>query len=127
MKILHDPRFRLLAATAAVTLAALAFRYGVLEDETRQFACQGVDTLSCRALGLFGVLVWHKAFGWAALPFAVLAWLWPRRAALIPALALSALGLVLYNADQASVAAVLSIVALARLNAPITQATASTL
>jgi hypothetical protein len=94
---------------------ALYLRYMALENNTVSLACQaGLRTWLCDAFRLTIVLFNHNVFGYVALAAALLNLLRPSVALLALALAASAFGIVLHNADLAALAAGLLILSLAR-------------
>jgi hypothetical protein len=94
---------------------AIYLRYLAIEYAPVSLACQaGLDTWLCAAFRLTIVLFNHSVFGWLALAAAVLNLLRPSVALLSVALAASASGLVLHNADLSGFAAALLILSLAR-------------
>lgn len=105
----------LLAVTGATLAGAYAVRFLWVEDSALGFACAADMTAPC-ALRQALILSFHwKVIGVAAVALGALA-LW-RGGPVATALALiaSAKALVLYNTDLGSLAAVLALIALARL------------
>ena len=94
---------------------ALWLRYRALEFSDVSLACQaGLDTWLCATFRLVIVLFNHSAFGWIALGAALLNLLRPSMLLVAVALAATAFGLVLHNANLAGVAAALLMLSLAR-------------
>src|ERR1700728_771857 len=79
---------------------ALYLRYMALENNTVALACQGgLRTWLCDTIGLTIVLFNHSVFGWVALAAAPLNLCRPSIVLVTLALAASAFGMVLHNAD----------------------------
>lgn len=114
-RIAQDRRWHLLFATAVFVALVYTFRFQWLEDQARGLACEGSSSVLC--LFRQGVidLFWHQVFGWTALVLSLLALAWPLRITLIPALAMTAIALVLYDVDTGSLAAMITLVSLARM------------
>ena len=94
---------------------ALYLRYLAIEYAPVSLACQaGLNTWLCTSFRLTIVLFNHSAFGWMALGAALLNLLRPSILLLGVALAASAFGLVLHNANLAGLAAALLMLSLAR-------------
>ena len=94
---------------------ALYLRYMALENSTVALACQdGLQTWLCTTFRLTIVLFNFGVFGWAALIVAFLNLLRPSVVLVAAALAASAFGVVLHNADLAAVAVGFLILSLAR-------------
>jgi hypothetical protein len=94
---------------------ALYLRYLAIEYATVALACQaGLDTWLCATFRLTIVLFNHSAFGLVAVVAAALNLLRPSIVLVALALAASAFGLVLHNADLSGLAVALLIVSLAR-------------
>jgi len=94
---------------------ALYLRYMALENNTVALACQdGLQTWLCTTFRLTIVLFNFGVFGWAALIVAFLNLLRPSVVLVAAALAASAFGVVLHNADLAAVAVGFLILSLAR-------------
>ena len=94
---------------------ALYLRYLAIEYAQVSLACQGgLSTWLCTAFRLAIVLYNHSVFGWVALAAALLNLVRPSIALILVALAATAFGLVLHNADLAGLAAALLILSLAR-------------
>jgi len=94
---------------------ALYLRYMALENSTVALACQdGLQTWLCTTFRLTIVLFNYGVFGWAALIVAFLNLLRPSVVLVAAALAASAFGVVLHNADLAAVAVGFLILSLAR-------------
>ena len=94
---------------------ALYLRYLALENNTVALACQGgLQTWLCATFRLTIVLFNHGVFGWAALIVALVNLLRPSVVLVALALAASAFGVVLHNAELAALAAGLLILSLAR-------------
>jgi hypothetical protein len=94
---------------------ALYLRYLAIEYAQVSLACQaGLDTWLCRTFRLVIVLFNHSVFGWVALGAALFNVLRPSIVLVVVALAGTAFGLVLHNANLAGVAAALLMLSLAR-------------
>lgn len=94
---------------------ALYLRYMALENNTVALACQaGLNTWLCGTFRLTIVLFNHGVFGFVALAVALLNLLRPSIVLCSLALAASAFGVVLHNADLSALAAGLLILSLAR-------------
>jgi hypothetical protein len=94
---------------------ALYLRYLAIEYAQVSLACQGgLSTWLCTTFRLAIVLYNHSVFGWVALASASLNLVRPSIALILVALAATAFGLVLHNADLAGLAAALLILSLAR-------------
>jgi len=94
---------------------ALYLRYMALENNTVALACQdGLQTWLCTTFQLTIVLFNYGVFGWAALIVAFLNLLRPSVVLVAAALAASAFGVVLHNADLAALAVGFLILSLAR-------------
>jgi hypothetical protein len=94
---------------------ALYVRYLAIEYAQVSLACQGgLNTWLCATFRLSIVLYNHSVFGWVALAAAALNLLRPSIALITVALAATAFGLVLHNANLAGLAAALLILSLAR-------------
>ena len=94
---------------------ALYLRYLAIEYAQVSLACQGgLSTWLCTTFRLAIVLYNHSVFGWVALATALLNLVRPSIALILVALAATAFGLVLHNADLAALAAALLILSLAR-------------
>jgi hypothetical protein len=94
---------------------ALYLRYLAIEYAQVSLACQaGLDTWLCRTFRLVIVLFNHSVFGWVALGAALLNLFRPSIVLVVVALAATAFGLVLHNANLAGVAAALLMLSLAR-------------
>jgi hypothetical protein len=94
---------------------ALYVRYLAIEYAQVSLACQGgLNTWLCATFRLSIVLYNHSVFGWVALAAAALNLLRPSIALVTVALAATAFGLVLHNANLAGLAAALLILSLAR-------------
>jgi hypothetical protein len=94
---------------------ALYLRYLAIEHAQVSLACQGgLDTWLCATFRLVIGLYNRAVFGWVALGVALLN-LWRPSVVLVAvAVAATAFGLVLHNADLAGLAAALLILSLAR-------------
>ena len=100
---------------------ALYLRYLAIENGTVSLACQaGLDTWLCRTFRLTIVLFNHRLFGAVALAVALLNFVRPSLFLMTVALAASAFGVVLHNADLSALAAGVLILSLAR-PAPLTE------
>ena len=94
---------------------ALYLRYMAIENNTVALACQaGMRTWLCDSFRLTIVLFNHSVFGWVALAAAALNLFRPSIVLVTLALAATAFGIVLHNADLAGLAAGLLILSLAR-------------
>ena len=94
---------------------ALYLRYLAIEYAQVSLACQGgLSTWLCTTFKLAIVLYNHSVFGWVALATALLNLVRPSIALILVALAATAFGLVLHNADLAGLAAALLLLSLAR-------------
>lgn len=94
---------------------ALYLRYLAIEYAQVSLACQGgLGSWLCTTFRLAIVLYNHSVFGWVALGAALLNLVRPSIALILVALAATAFGLVLHNADLAGLAAALLILSLAR-------------
>jgi hypothetical protein len=94
---------------------ALYLRYLAIEYAQVSLACQGgLSSWLCTTFRLAIVLYNHSVFGWVALAAAVLNLVRPSIALILAALAATAFGSVLHNADLAGLAAALLILSLAR-------------
>ena len=94
---------------------ALYLRYLAIEYAQVSLACQGgLSSWLCTTFRLAIVLYNHSVFGLVALAAALLNLVRPSIALILVALAATAFGLVLHNADLAGLAAALLILSLAR-------------
>jgi hypothetical protein len=94
---------------------ALYVRYLAIEYAQVSLACQGgLHTWLCATFRLTIALYNQSVFGWVALAAAALNLLRPSIALVTVALAASAFGLVLHNANLAGLAAAMLILSLAR-------------
>jgi hypothetical protein len=94
---------------------ALYLRYLAIEYAQVSLACQaGLDTWLCATFRLVIALYNHSVFGWVALAAAALNLLRPSLVLVAVALAATAFGLVLHNANLAGIAAALLMLSLAR-------------
>ena len=94
---------------------ALYIRYGAIEQSAVGLACAaGLDTWLCLARNVAIVLFGHSVFGWGALILSLLNLLRPSLVLFGAALALTCMGIVLYNVGLASLAAGALILSLAR-------------
>jgi len=94
---------------------AMYLRYLAIENSTVSLACQaGLDTWLCASFRLSIVLFNHGVFGGVALAAALLNLLRPSVVLVAVALAASAFGMVLHNADLSALAAGVVILSLAR-------------
>ena len=94
---------------------ALYLRYLAIEYAQVSLACQGgLSSWLCTTFRLAIVLYNHSVFGWVALAAALLNLVRPSIALILVALAATAFGLVLHNANLAGLAAALLILSLAR-------------
>ena len=94
---------------------ALYLRYLAIEYAQVSLACQGgLSSWLCTTFRLAIVLYNHSVFGWVALAAALLNLVRPSILLMLVALAATAFGLVLHNADLAGLAAALLILSLAR-------------
>jgi hypothetical protein len=105
----------LLLITLLALGEALYLRYLAIEYAPVSLACQaGLDTWLCATFRLTIILNNHSVFGWVALAAALLNFLRPSILLVALALAATAFGLVLHNANLAGVAAALLLLSLAR-------------
>jgi len=94
---------------------ALYMRYVAIENTPVGLACAaGLDTWLCSSRRITIALYQNGVFGWAALIVAAVHFLRPTLIVFTVALALTCLGVVLYSAGLASVAAGLLVLSLAR-------------
>jgi hypothetical protein len=94
---------------------ALYLRYLAIENVQVALACQaGLNTWFCAAFRLTINLFNHSVFGWVALGVALLNLVRPSPLLVSVALAATAFGLVLHNANLAALAGALLILSLAR-------------
>lgn len=106
----------LAALVAAVTAAALAARYQIIQPADAALACQSATApwwCGLRA-GLVALFPW-SGFGWVSVAAGVLALAWRPAGGL--ALCAGAAGLVLYDAETAAVGVVLGLIAVSRRGA----------
>jgi hypothetical protein len=105
----------LLLITLLALGEALYLRYLAIEYAPVSLACQaGLDTWLCTTFRLTIVLYNHSVFGWVAFGAALLNLLRPSILLVALALAATAFGLVLHNANLAGVAAALLLLSFAR-------------
>jgi hypothetical protein len=105
----------LLPITLLALGEALYLRYLAIEYAPVSLACQaGLDTWLCATFRLTIILYNYSVFGWVALGAALLNLLRPSILLVALALAATAFGLVLHNANLAGVAAALLLLSLAR-------------
>jgi hypothetical protein len=105
----------LLLITLLALGEALYLRYLAIEYAPVSLACQaGLDTWLCATFRLTIILYNYSVFGWVALGAALLNLLRPSILLVALALAATAFGLVLHNANLAGVAAALLLLSLAR-------------
>jgi hypothetical protein len=94
---------------------ALYMRYLGIENTQVGLTCAaGLDTWLCRSRHVVIALYHNSAFGYAALVVALVNFLRPTLVVFAVALALTCLGVVLYNVGLASLAAALLVLSLAR-------------
>ena len=94
---------------------AMYLRYLVIEQSSVGLACDaGLTTWLCLSRKVAAGLFNHQVFGWAALGAAVLNLIRPSAVLFAIALALTAFGVVLYNASLAALAAGILIMSFAR-------------
>jgi hypothetical protein len=94
---------------------AMYMRYLVIEQSSVGLACDaGLTTWLCLSRKVVSGLFNHQVFGWTALGAAVLNLIRPSAALFAIGLALTAFGVVLYNAPLAALAAGLLIISFAR-------------
>jgi hypothetical protein len=94
---------------------ALYLRYLAIEYTPVSLACQGgLDTWLCATFRLVVILFNESVFGWVAFAAALLNFIRPSILLVAIALAATAFGLVLHNANLAGIAAALLILSLAR-------------
>jgi hypothetical protein len=115
LRMMTMRQFLILTATGAVFAAAYAVRFLWVEDSALGFACAADMTAACAVRQAFIVGFHLKVFGIAAVALGGLALVMRTGATAALALAASALALVFYNTDLGSFAAVLGLIALARL------------
>ena len=113
--LLHSARAPVVLSFIPLLLLVLSARYFWLQDETASHSCAlGAASVQCSLRSVMGTLMYTKSLGIASILAACLA-LWVRRPVImVPALGLTVLALVFYNADYAALAATLLIVAVAR-------------
>ena len=105
----------LLLITLLALGEALYLRYLAIEYAPVSLACQaGLNTWLCATFRLTISLYNHSVFGWVALGAALLNLLRPSILLVALALAATAFGLVLHNANLAGVAVALLLLSLAR-------------
>jgi hypothetical protein len=105
----------LLLITLLALGEALYLRYLAIEYAPVSLACQaGLDSWLCTSFRLTIILYNHSVFGWVALGAALLNLLRPSILLVALALAATAFGLVLHNANLAGAAAALLLLSLAR-------------
>jgi hypothetical protein len=94
---------------------AMYLRYLVIEQSSVGLACDaGLTTWLCLSRKVASGLFNHQVFGWAALGAALLNLIRPSAVLFAIGLALTAFGVVLYNAALAALAAGLLIISFAR-------------
>jgi hypothetical protein len=94
---------------------AMYLRYTAMENSTVSIACySGLNTWLCGTFRLVIALIRYEIFGAVALAAALLNLMRPSLVLLAVALAATASGLVLHNADLAALAAGILILSLAR-------------
>lgn len=94
---------------------ALYLRYLGIENTQVGLACAaGLDTWLCASRRIAVALFEHSVFGYAALIVAAVNFLRPTLVVFAVALAITCLGVVLYNVGLSSVAAALLVLSLAR-------------
>jgi len=94
---------------------ALYIRYMAIEQSSVGLACAaGLDTWLCRSRAVIAMLFKHSVFGFGALAVALLQLLRPSLTLFAVALALTCLGIVLYNVQLSSLAAGLLALSFAR-------------
>ena len=94
---------------------ALYIRYLAIEQSTFGLACAGgLDTWLCSSRAVITVLFKNAVFGWAALCVALVNLLRPSLVVFAVALALTCLGIVLYNVQLSGIAAGLLVLSFAR-------------
>lgn len=111
-------QFSALAAVALLTAGAYVLRVDWVENQTLGFACEASDSLECSARQGLVMAFHYQLFGWGGLVLGALGLIWPRYSLAVAGLAVSALGIVFYNVDPASVGAVFALIALARSRVP---------
>ncbi len=113
--LLHPARMPVVPAFFFLLILLLSARYFWLQDEAMSHACAlGAVSFQCSLRSSLGILMYTKALGILSIPVAGLA-LWIRRpVVMVPALALTLMALVFYNADYGAVAATIMVVAVAR-------------
>jgi hypothetical protein len=94
---------------------ALYMRYTAIEQSSVGLACAaGLDTWLCWSRAMLAVLFKHSVFGFAAVAVALVNLLRPSLVLFALALALTCLGIVLYNVVLSGLAAGLLVLSLAR-------------
>ena len=94
---------------------ALYIRYMAIEQSTVGLACAaGLDTWLCASRAVIAILFKHSVFGFAALAVALVNLLRPSLVVFAVALALTCLGIVLYNVALSSLAAGVLVLSFAR-------------
>lgn len=94
---------------------ALYIRYLAIEQSSVGLACAaGLDTWLCSLRAVITVLFKNVVFGWAALFVALVNLLRPSLVVFAAALALTCLGIVLYNIQLSGIAAGLLVLSFAR-------------
>lgn len=113
--LLHPARALVVLSFIPLLFLVFLARVFWLQDEAASHACAlGATSFQCSLRSVMGMLMYSEALGIASIPAACLA-LWFRRPVImVPALGLTVLALVFYNADYAALAATFLIVAVAR-------------
>lgn len=113
--LLHPARMPVVLAFFFLLILLLSARYFWLQDGAMSHACAlGAVSFQCSLRSSLGILMYTKVLGIVSIPAAGLA-LWFRRpVVMVPALALTLMALVFYNADYGAVAATIMVVAVAR-------------
>jgi hypothetical protein len=94
---------------------ALYIRYMAIEQSSVGLACAGgLDTWLCSSRAVIAILFKHSVFGFAALAVALINLLRPSLVVFAVALALTCLGIVLYNVALSSLAAGILVLSFAR-------------
>jgi membrane-associated HD superfamily phosphohydrolase len=94
---------------------SLYIRYMAIEQSSVGLACAGgLDTWLCSSRAVIAILFKHSVFGFAALAVALINLLRPSLVVFAVALALTCLGIVLYNVALSSLAAGILVLSFAR-------------
>jgi hypothetical protein len=94
---------------------SLYIRYMAIEQSSVGLACAGgLDTWLCSSRAVIAILFKHSVFGFSALAVALINLLRPSLVVFAVALALTCLGIVLYNVALSSLAAEILVLSFAR-------------